>query len=226
MEKGPSNEDFYSRRSAVSAPGAGVPAQARHQGRRSAQSVESGLNGLAQRIYLSGGMRVNLASVAKQRAEMEDHLKQVRESIAEIDAIGVQVKDLDSGLLDFPCRIDDEWCCCAGGWASRQSNTGTRWKPAFKGGNPSMSVSAAALEAVPELGQPTNLQDASTTQSSRIIALCADDLRAGPRAKFLPIGSALTWKTCRLSQPVTTLHRKACSRWYAWAATAASGSLR
>jgi hypothetical protein len=78
------------------------------EGRRSAQSVESGLTGLTQRIYLSGGMRVNSASVARQRAEMEELLKQVSESVAEIDAIGVQVKDLDSGLLDFPCRIDDQ----------------------------------------------------------------------------------------------------------------------
>ncbi len=76
--------------------------------RRSAQSVESDLTGLAQRIYLSGGMKVNSAAVARQRAEVEEHMKQVRESIAEIDAIGVQVKDLDSGLLDFPCRVEDE----------------------------------------------------------------------------------------------------------------------
>ena len=46
--------------------------------------------------------------MAKQRAEMEDHLKLVRESVAEIDAIGVQVKDLETGLLDFPCRVDDQ----------------------------------------------------------------------------------------------------------------------
>jgi hypothetical protein len=39
---------------------------------------------------------------------MEAHLKCVKESIAEIDAIGVQVKDLDAGLLDFPCRLDDK----------------------------------------------------------------------------------------------------------------------
>ena len=77
-------------------------------GRRAAQSVESELNELPQRIYLSGGMRVNSAKVAKQRAEVEEHLKQAQESIAEIDAIGVQVKDLDSGLLDFPCRINGE----------------------------------------------------------------------------------------------------------------------
>jgi hypothetical protein len=76
--------------------------------RRSAQTVESTLTGLAQSIYFSGGMRVNPAGVVKQRAEMEAHLKRVRDSIAEIDAIGVQVKDLESGLLDFPCRLDDQ----------------------------------------------------------------------------------------------------------------------
>ena len=54
-------------------------------------------------------MRVSAGLVAKQRAELEDHLKQVHQSIAEIDAIGVQVKDLDSGLLDFPCRVDDKF---------------------------------------------------------------------------------------------------------------------
>jgi len=78
------------------------------EGKRSAQDLESGLNRIAQRIHFSGGMRVNTAGIAKQRAEMEAHLKQVRESIAEIDAIGVQVKDLESGLLDFPCRVEDQ----------------------------------------------------------------------------------------------------------------------
>ena len=105
------------------------------EGKRSAETVESSLNALAQQINLSGGMRVNSASVARQRAELEEHLKRIRESIAEIDAIGVQVKDLDSGLLDFPCRVDDEvvllcwrmgepaiehWHTVEGGFQSRQ----------------------------------------------------------------------------------------------------------
>jgi hypothetical protein len=77
-------------------------------GKRFAEETESDLSGLAQRIHLSGGMRVNATMVAKQRTQMEDSLKRVRESVAEIDAIGVQVKDLDSGLLDFPCRLDDQ----------------------------------------------------------------------------------------------------------------------
>ena len=78
------------------------------EGKRSAQTVESDLNGLAQRIYFAGGMLVNPSGVAKRREEMEVHLKRVRDCIAEIDAIGVQVKDLETGLLDFPCRVDDE----------------------------------------------------------------------------------------------------------------------
>ena len=77
-------------------------------GKRAAEEVETQLSDLGRRIYLSGGMRVNLPEVANQRAEMESHLERVRESIAEIDSIGVQVKDLDTGLLDFPFRLDEE----------------------------------------------------------------------------------------------------------------------
>ncbi|SRR6266567_5825066 len=77
-------------------------------GKQAADEVESQLSDISRRIYLSGGMRVNVSAVARQRAEMDAHLKRVRESIAEIDAIGVQVKDLEAGLLDFPCRLDDE----------------------------------------------------------------------------------------------------------------------
>jgi hypothetical protein len=78
------------------------------EGKQSAVDVESGLSELARRIYLSGGMRVDTNKVAKLRAEMEGHVQRVRESVAEMDAIGVQVKDLDAGLLDFPCRLEDQ----------------------------------------------------------------------------------------------------------------------
>jgi hypothetical protein len=78
------------------------------EGKRAAQEVENQISELGRRIYLTGGMRVDVAAVSKQRAEMEEHLQRVRESIAEIDSIGVQVKDLDTGLLDFPCKVDDQ----------------------------------------------------------------------------------------------------------------------
>jgi hypothetical protein len=78
------------------------------EGKKAAGEVESGLSELARRIYVSGGMTVDVAKVARQRAEMEGHLQLVRESMAEIDSIGVQVKDLDAGLLDFPCTMDGQ----------------------------------------------------------------------------------------------------------------------
>jgi hypothetical protein len=77
-------------------------------GKQSAEQVDSGLSDLARRIYLSGGMKVDVGGVAKMRADMENHLQRARESIAEIDSIGVQVKDLEQGLIDFPCRVDDQ----------------------------------------------------------------------------------------------------------------------
>ena len=78
------------------------------EGKEAAEQVETGLTDIARRIYINGGMRVDTAAVGKLRAEMDAHLNRVRETVAEIDAIGVQVKDLDTGLLDFPCRLDDQ----------------------------------------------------------------------------------------------------------------------
>lgn len=78
------------------------------EGKQLADEVESRLSELARRVYLSGGMRVDVDKVAAQRQEMESHLERVRETIAEIDSIGAQVKDLDTGQLDFPCRLEDK----------------------------------------------------------------------------------------------------------------------
>jgi hypothetical protein len=78
------------------------------EGKCAAERVEASLLDLSRRIYMNGGMRVDTARVAEQRAEIDAHMKVVTETVAEIDAIGVQVKDLETGLLDFPCRLDDQ----------------------------------------------------------------------------------------------------------------------
>ena len=78
------------------------------ESKEAAEQVEANLNELNRRIYMAGGMRVDIGSVARQRVEMEANLTRVRESISEMDSIGVQVKDMEAGLLDFPCRVDDE----------------------------------------------------------------------------------------------------------------------
>jgi hypothetical protein len=76
--------------------------------KQSAERMNDDLQKLAQRIFVSGGMHVDVARVARQRTEMEAHIQRAKDAVEEIDAIGVQVKDLDIGLLDFPCQIGGE----------------------------------------------------------------------------------------------------------------------
>jgi hypothetical protein len=73
-----------------------------------AERLESEVQSLRQRIFLSGGMTVDIAGVARNRTEGEAQVQRAKEVLAEMDSIGVQVKDLDTGLLDFPCRVDGE----------------------------------------------------------------------------------------------------------------------
>jgi hypothetical protein len=81
--------------------------KAQDAGRRAAE-LESEMQQLTQRIFLSGGMHVNVAAAARRRAEREKALQEAQDTLAEIDEIGVQVKDLNQGLLDFPCLLDGE----------------------------------------------------------------------------------------------------------------------
>jgi|SRR5579862_510181 hypothetical protein len=72
------------------------------------EDIESELQALGHRIFLNGGTLVNIVHFARRKAEREKALQRVKDSVAEIDATGVQVKDLDIGLLDFPCVVDGE----------------------------------------------------------------------------------------------------------------------
>ena len=63
---------------------------------------------LSQRIFLSGGMHVNVQQAARRRAERDKAMKEASDTVAEIDEIGVQVKGLEQGLLDFPSLMDGQ----------------------------------------------------------------------------------------------------------------------
>jgi hypothetical protein len=73
-----------------------------------AGELESEMQQLTQRIFLSGGMHVNVVQASRRQAEREKALQEARDTLLEIDEIGVQVKDLEKGLLDFPCMIDGQ----------------------------------------------------------------------------------------------------------------------
>ncbi len=72
------------------------------------EEIEKEFQQVNHGIYLRGGTDLNIAPLARRRAESDSAVKTLKESIAEIEGIGAQVKDLDLGLLDFPCSVDDE----------------------------------------------------------------------------------------------------------------------
>lgn len=78
------------------------------EARQAATELQEAMSELGRRIFLSGGMFLDIASVQKRRLTFEALVQRVKDSLEEIDAIGVQVKDLDSGLLDFPCLLEGE----------------------------------------------------------------------------------------------------------------------
>src|SRR5438270_3949102 len=77
-------------------------------GKKLIEAVDAEFQELAHRVFLSGGLLVNVVEMARRKAEREKTIQRVKDAIAEIDATGVQVKDLDIGLLDFPCRVEGE----------------------------------------------------------------------------------------------------------------------
>jgi hypothetical protein len=72
------------------------------------ESVDSEFQAIAHKVFMNGGMSLNVVALARRKAEREKALQRLKDAIAEIDAMGVQVKDLDIGLLDFPCEVDGQ----------------------------------------------------------------------------------------------------------------------
>lgn len=76
--------------------------------RKRMTELEQLLSQVANRIQLMGGLLVAYEKAARLRLE-RDHLDEaVRTALERIESTGCVVKDLDSGLLDFPARLNDE----------------------------------------------------------------------------------------------------------------------
>ncbi len=71
-----------------------------------ATELESEIQSLNQRIFLAGGMRIDVIAAVRRRTEREKAVQEANDTLAEIDSIGVQVADLEEGLLAFPCKLE------------------------------------------------------------------------------------------------------------------------
>src|ERR1700746_2233492 len=77
-------------------------------GKQLIESVDAEFQATAHKVFLSGGMSLNVVHLAGRKAQREKAIQRLKDAMAEIDAMGVEVKDLDIGLLDFPCEVDGQ----------------------------------------------------------------------------------------------------------------------
>ena len=78
------------------------------EARQAASEIQEELSALNRRISMMGGLNIDSGAVQRRKITLEALVQRTRDSLQEIDAIGVQVKDLDTGLLDFPCVLEGE----------------------------------------------------------------------------------------------------------------------
>jgi hypothetical protein len=75
-------------------------------GKKLIEAVEAEQQALQHRIFMNGGMFLDVVPLARRKAERVKAEQRAKDALAEIDSIGVQVKDIDIGLLDFPCEFE------------------------------------------------------------------------------------------------------------------------
>jgi len=70
--------------------------------------VEGAIQTFTQRVMLMGGVSVNREHAAETRNRRESAARQLRSTIEQVQELGCQVKDLDTGLVDFPTLLHGE----------------------------------------------------------------------------------------------------------------------
>jgi hypothetical protein len=77
------------------------------------QAAEEELNQSTQRIRMAGGSRVNPGPILAARARRDTSANALREIFERVEEMGVLIKDLDIGLIDFLTHYHGrEVCLC------------------------------------------------------------------------------------------------------------------
>ena len=72
------------------------------EARREYELAESAMSDIQERVRMAGGMNLDRRQVLQLREDRERGARRLRESIEAVHELGVQVKDLNVGLVDFP----------------------------------------------------------------------------------------------------------------------------
>ena len=69
--------------------------------------IEQEYADLVRSIYQSGGRAVDLPAFSNRKKEKEQGEQDLLMALQEIQMLGCVVKDLCTGLIDFPCRVGE-----------------------------------------------------------------------------------------------------------------------
>jgi len=78
------------------------------QARQQYREAEALIQELSQRILMAGGMRVDTVQTEGWKVQLDSSTQTLKSAMERIDEMGVLVKDLDTGLVDFPTLFKDE----------------------------------------------------------------------------------------------------------------------
>jgi hypothetical protein len=78
------------------------------QARGRYREAEKVLQNLSQRILMMGGLNVDTGSAEAWKAQHDSNAQTLKNSLERIEEMGVLVKDLDIGLVDFPTLFRGE----------------------------------------------------------------------------------------------------------------------
>lgn len=76
------------------------------ESKRRIEEIEEDFKKIHHSVFLRGGVQLDIVALSRWRAESDKAIQRVKDAMAEIESIGAQVKDLDIGLIDFPCQVD------------------------------------------------------------------------------------------------------------------------
>ena len=72
------------------------------QHKRIYEEADGELDAINRRVVMSGGVRLDRGAVLEKRAARDQSAAGLKDTIETLNGLGVQVKDLDQGLVDFP----------------------------------------------------------------------------------------------------------------------------
>jgi len=72
-----------------------------------ASQIDKQLEEISTKIHFSGGADINPGTVLEQRCQKEAAIQQLREAVDSVQQTGCLIKDLDTGLIDFPAALED-----------------------------------------------------------------------------------------------------------------------